>query len=238
MTTQSTPLTQQDLDRASSNADQYARNHTRQQPTAAQQSSSYQQSYPPPQNTLEAQAQALQSGQQQPQQQLSTRLYQQQPEGSQPAQSQILPAAVAQQPPAQMQQPAQQETQVAARGESGTIRFLPIIGAPMAAVKPLSQELGTAARSSGLTILPSSDRAADNILKGYLSAFEDGNNVNVVYVWDVLDSAGNRLHRLQGQQSARKTGRDPWDAANAPLMQEIARATISNYVEWKRNHGN
>jgi hypothetical protein len=244
MPSQSTPLTQQDLDSASTNADQYAQ---RQRRAPSQEMSSYQ---PEPQtyssqNTLEAQAQALDQGQ--PQQgQLSTRLYQQPAPGMEPAQSQMLPAPVQDAPQEPEQAPAQssnqpiapQQTQVVARGEQGTIRFLPIIGAPMEAVKPLSQELGNAARSSGLTILPSSDRAADNILKGYLSAFEDGDKVNIVYVWDVLDSAGNRLHRLQGQQAAPKQGSDPWASANASLMQEIARSTIGSYVEWKRVHGN
>jgi hypothetical protein len=252
VTTQSTPLTQRDLDRAASASDQYAS----QRRAPSQQSNSYQaqSSDYPPQNTLEAQAQALQSDQPR----LSTRLYQQMPEGSEPQQSQMLPAPVQldeqdqsnqSEQPMDMQQPAQQATQpqpqtqthqasLAPQAAKGTIRFLPIIGAPLAAVTPLSRELGNSARSSGLTILPSSDTAAENILKGYLSAFEDGDNVNVVYVWDVLDGAGNRLHRLQGQQSAPKQGGDPWASANPQLMQEIAKTSIASYIQWKSDHGN
>lgn len=249
MSSQSTPLTQQDLDRASSNADQYAQQHPRQRNTP-QEVSSYQPVQPnySSQNTLDAQAQALQQGTQRQQEQLSTRLYQQPAPGMEPQESQMLPTPIqssepdstldANQPQSQRAPVANEPVQVAARGEAGTIRFLPIIGAPMEAVKPLSQELGNSARTSGLTILPSSDRAADNILKGYLSAFEDGNNVNIVYVWDVLDSAGNRLHRLQGQQSAAKVGSDPWASANALLMQDIAKSTIQSYVEWKKDQGN
>lgn len=251
MSSQSTPLTQQDLDRASNNADQYAQQHPRQR-SVPQEVSSYQPVQPnySSNNTLEAQAQALQQGTPRQQEQLSTRLYQQPAPGSEPQESQMLPAPInssEQEPPLQQSAPQQssqgaaasnQPEQVAARGEANTIRFLPIIGAPMDAVKPLSQELGNTARTKGLTILPSSDRAADNILKGYLSAFEDGNNVNIVYVWDVLDSAGNRLHRLQGQQSTTKVGSDPWAAADAALMQEIARSTIESYLNWKRDHRN
>jgi hypothetical protein len=249
VTTQSTPLTQRDLDRAASDSDQYAN----QRRAPSQQSNSYQaqSSDYPPQNTLEAQAQALQSDQPR----LSTRLYQQMPQGSEPQQSQMLPAPVQsgsdnqtgqseqpidmpQQPAQQVAQPQTQQASVAPQAASGTIRFLPIIGAPLAAVTPLSRELGNSARTSGLTILSSSDTAAENILKGYLSAFEDGDNVNVVYVWDVLDGAGNRLHRLQGQQSAPKQGSDPWASANPQLMQEIAKTSIASYVQWKSDHSN
>lgn len=245
VTTQSTPLTQQDLDRASANTDQYARQQMAQQQQPVQSSNSYQQPYPS-QNTLDAQAQALQSEQyQQSQQRLSTRLYQQPAPGSQPTQNQMLPAPVQQQQETSLsdevseQPPApQEEAKLVQPGLPGTIRFLPIIGAPVSAVTPLSRELGTAARNSGLTILPSADQNAGNILKGYLSAFEDGSDVNIVYVWDILDAGGNRIHRLQGQKKTPKTGNVPWDSATTNVMQEIARQTIADYSQWKNDHKN
>ncbi|TXI01965.1 MAG: hypothetical protein E6Q76_16210, partial [Rhizobium sp.] len=75
------------------------------------------------------------------------------------------------------QQPEQQQQASlppAAAAGGNSIRFLPIIGAPVEAVTPLSRQLGTDARSLGLTIKSSSDSSAAYILKGYLSAFEDG----------------------------------------------------------------
>lgn len=116
-----------------------------------------------------------------------------------------------------------------------TIRFLPIIGAPVEAVTPLSRQLGDAARAGGLTIKSSADASATHILKGYLSAFEDGSNVTVVYVWDVLDPAGARLNRIQGQLSTPARGGDPWASVPADLMAEIGRKTISSYLEWLRS---
>lgn len=242
----STPLTQTDLDRASANADQYASRQHARAPTPDYSSNSYQPSYNA-QNTLDAQAEALQSQDRAPQQQLSSRLYQQPAPGSGPQQNQMLPAPVQPDSDQTAVSLAEQEAiapqpdqtvNLAPPGRPGTIRFLPIIGAPVSAVTPLSRELGSAARSSGLTILPSADENASNILKGYLSAFEDGDNVNIVYVWDILDSAGNRLHRLQGQQSAPKDGNDPWASASTEVMQEIARKTIADYSQWKNDHKN
>jgi hypothetical protein len=81
-----------------------------------------------------------------------------------------------------------------------TVRFLPIIGAPVQASRH-----SRAARRRGPLARPVDqelDRhSSDYILKGYLSAFSDGGKVTVVYVWDVLDSTGGRLHRIQGQES-------------------------------------
>jgi len=116
----------------------------------------------------------------------------------------------------------------------GTIRFLPIIGAPVEAVTPLSRQLAVAARSNGLKIRPSVDTSTEHILKGYFSALEADGKVTVVYVWDVLDNAGARLHRMQGQQTLAARGSDPWAAISAPVMQSIADRTISGYLDWRQ----
>jgi len=115
----------------------------------------------------------------------------------------------------------------------GTIRFLPIIGAPLQAVTPLSKELGEAARGNGLTIKPSGDMTAQHVLKGYLSAFSDGKKVTIVYVWDVLDNSGARLHRIQGQEVVPGAGGDPWASTPPEVMQEIGSNTIAEYMKWR-----
>ncbi len=161
-----------------------------------------------PQNTRQAQAQAMTSG------------------------------AQFGEPVAQQTAPAQPQTQTASLpsgSASGTIRFLPIIGAPVQAVTPLSRQLGAEARAKGLTIRPSSDTSAENILKGYLSAFADGSNVTIVYVWDILDANGARLHRLQGEETVAGRGNDPWSAVTDTAMQKIAAKTLNDYQSWKQS---
>lgn len=116
-----------------------------------------------------------------------------------------------------------------------TIRFLPIIGAPVEAVTPLSRQLGASARAGGLIIKSSADASATHILKGYLSAFENGSKVTVVYVWDVLDPSGARLNRIQGQLSTPARGGDPWASVPSDLMKQIGQKTISSYLEWRNS---
>lgn len=115
----------------------------------------------------------------------------------------------------------------------GSIRFLPIIGAPISAVTPLSRELATNASARGISIKPSSDNSAEHMLKGYFSAFDDGGGTTITYVWDVLDTSGARLTRLQGQEKLAGKSADPW--ANVPpnVMSKIASDTINMYLSWK-----
>ncbi len=116
---------------------------------------------------------------------------------------------------------------------SDTIRFLPIIGAPVEAVTPLSKRLGAEARSSGLTIRSASDNSTKYILKGYFSAMNDNGKTTVVYVWDVLDGSGARLHRIQGQETVSGTAADSWTVVPAQTMEGIAQKTIRQYLDWR-----
>ena len=138
---------------------------------------------------------------------------------------------VAEQEP-QIQQP-QKAAAVAPAAAAGTIRFLPIIGAPVEVVTPLSKQLGAEARSHGLTIKAASDTSSQHILKGYFSALNDGGKTTVVYVWDVLDGTGNRLHRIQGQDTVNATAANLWSVVPPQTMQAIATKTINEYLSWR-----
>ncbi|MFK0338987.1 hypothetical protein ACIQT7_17095 [Agrobacterium deltaense] len=199
---QSTPVTQGDLDQMAAAADRA--------PTGAPATATSVPAYAP-QNSLQAQAQALSNGSQY---------------GEPLRQNQT-----ATQPPAA----AQQTASLAPASSANSIRFLPIIGAPVQAVTPLSRQLGAEARAKGLTIRASNDNSAENILKGYFSAFADGAKVNVVYVWDILDANGVRLHRLQGQETVAAKGSDPWAAVTDRVMQDIAAKTLNDYSSWKQS---
>jgi hypothetical protein len=175
---------------------------------------------PAPQNTLQAQADAIEGGQDNPS---LTRSKDGGNLGANLYKSDAKP---------------QVTSLYTANTAKGTIRFLPIIGAPVQAVTPLSKELGASARGNGLTIKASNDETAEHVLKGYLSAFNDGGKVTVVYVWDVLDNAGARLHRIQGQQSVNAgKSTDAWGAVPPELMQEIGVATIAEYMKWRQSQG-
>lgn len=127
----------------------------------------------------------------------------------------------------------QKSAALAPAAAAGTIRFLPIIGAPVEAVTPLSKQLGAEARSHGITIKSASDPSSQHILKGYFSALKDGDNTTIVYVWDVLDGSGNRLHRIQGQDTVGATASDLWSVVPAQTMQSIATKTIGAYLDWR-----
>ncbi len=236
----SSPVTQGDVERM-------AGTPPRQQAFASEQRSNgyhpaynqsgYRQGSGAPPTTMEAQAMALETA---PRARVASAPVKAQtlpePVSNAQAEEEDMVEAPAREPPRQQTQTAMlNATSPASHG--ATVRFLPIIGAPVQAVTPLSRQLGAEARSHGLSIKSSNDSSSAFILKGYLSAFSDSGKVTVVYVWDVLDGAGARLHRIQGQESVPSEAQDPWAGVPASVMQQIASKTITEFSSWRDARG-
>jgi len=139
------------------------------------------------------------------------------------------------QAPASPPAPSTAQTQVSlAPGQvRGQIRFMPVIGAPVNAVTPLSRQLAVEARNRGLAILSASDPGGDHVLKGYFSADNFNGQTTVFYVWDILDPAGTRLTRIQGQEAFPGGTGDPWASVPAEVMERIAARSLADYVAWR-----
>jgi hypothetical protein len=112
------------------------------------------------------------------------------------------------------------------------VQVAPIVGASVEAATPLTERLAIKARERGIRLAGSSDQTATHVLKGYFSALTEGKETTVVYVWDVYDPAGTRLHRINGQQKVQISGGDGWSSVPPGAMQSIADATIEQLASW------
>jgi hypothetical protein len=115
----------------------------------------------------------------------------------------------------------------------GPIQFLPVVGAPASTVEALSAALAAEAQRANVAIEPSDGPATPVRLKGYLSALGEGRDTLVIYVWDVVDPAGNRISRIQGQERAAGAGSsaDPWAGVSREALSAIARRTIGEIAQ-------
>ena len=109
------------------------------------------------------------------------------------------------------------------------LQFAPIVGTPVEAAGPLSERLAQRAKERGISIARAGEPQT-HILKGYFSALPEGKQTTIVYVWDVLDGVGNRLHRIQGQQVVQ--GGKGWSSVSAATMQGIADQTMEQLGAW------
>ncbi|TPI10775.1 hypothetical protein FJW06_21990 [Mesorhizobium sp. B4-1-3] len=113
------------------------------------------------------------------------------------------------------------------------LQVAPIVGASVDAAAPLTAELQARAKQRGLTLVGSTDQTATHVLKGYFSTMSEGKDTTVIYVWDIYDPSGNRLHRINGQQKAPAAGSgEGWPTVAPATMQAIADQTIDQFAAW------
>lgn len=113
------------------------------------------------------------------------------------------------------------------------MRFAPIIGAPVDKVTPLSRRISARAKEQAITIVASTDLTATHVFKGYFSLLQEGTGTTIIYVFDVLDPTGNRLHRIQGQETVPTVaGADPWASVPPATMETIADKTMADFKQW------
>lgn len=112
------------------------------------------------------------------------------------------------------------------------LHFDPIVGATVETATPLTERLAVRARAQGFTLAGNADPATTHVLKGYFSTMTEGNQTVVLYVWDVYDQSGNRLHRINGQQKSAAAGGEGWSAVSAATMQQVADDTINQLASW------
>lgn len=133
---------------------------------------------------------------------------------------------------AQLQGAGTETTQSAALDTSNALTFLPVEGAPQTAVTSLSKSIRTSAQQNGLTILPSTQTGAKYQVKGYFSALNDGSSTLLVYVWDVIDQSGKRVHRINGQERSGSSSANPWLAINDEELNRVADRTTARLKSW------
>ena len=112
------------------------------------------------------------------------------------------------------------------------VRFAPVVGAPGTASAPLATRLNARATQRGIGLVGPEDGSATHVMKGYFSAISDDGETTVIYVWDVMDPAGTRVHRIQGQAKAPTGSADGWNGVQPGTMEAIADQTVDQLAAW------
>lgn len=113
------------------------------------------------------------------------------------------------------------------------VAFLPVTGAPQSTVTTLAGSMRRAAQEQAVPVVVSAGQGAQYQIKGYFSALNDGGGTLLVYVWDILDRNGTRIHRISGQErSDPVSGGDPWSGISDDVIDRVAQTTMSSLRYW------
>lgn len=118
------------------------------------------------------------------------------------------------------------------KGPDAKFAFVAIAGAPAKHVIEFNRALADEAEARNLTVVAEDDPSATYLVKGYLSAIGDRGGTLLVFVWDVTDPSGKRLHRVTGQEPAGGSPNDPWSGIDSSAVQIAAQRTIDDLAAW------
>jgi hypothetical protein len=119
------------------------------------------------------------------------------------------------------------------RGEAAKFAFAPIEGVPVPVLQAMSNALNREAVAKRVNVVPATDPGAVYTVRGYLSAVAEGPNSKLVYVWDITDRQGARLHRVTGQEiGGAYRNNDPWTGVGMTNINDAARKTMESLAAW------
>lgn len=116
--------------------------------------------------------------------------------------------------------------------ETVTVAFEPFTGMPGNIADSLATEIATQAKANNIKLVQRVGAPATYRVKGFLSAISSDNAANVVYVFDVFDASGKRLHRISGERQAGVSSGDPWSGVATAQLTLVATDVIFQLDVW------
>jgi hypothetical protein len=118
------------------------------------------------------------------------------------------------------------------KGDAARFAFTKITGAPGDLLTVLSDSLNREAKTRKLNLVPEDDITATYKVKGYVSAVGGPSGTLLVYVFDVLDVRGVRIHRISGQQLGAAASSDPWGGITENTVKIAAQHAVDDLAAW------
>ncbi len=108
------------------------------------------------------------------------------------------------------------------------VSLAPVMGAPEAVSKQVGSQLSSSLERQRVGIAQGSDQA-NYTLRGYMVATREKAGTKVAYIFDLTDTSGKRVNRIQGEETAQGGGgSDPWSAVTPEVSQRITDKTASS----------
>lgn len=114
-----------------------------------------------------------------------------------------------------------------------TFALGPITNAPGEMIYAFEDALKQKAPTRQLKIVAADDPTANYEIKAYLSAVGDSSGGLVIYVLDIFDRSGARVHRISGQLPAGGSTADPWATVHGTdVVVNAAQDAIDSLGNW------
>lgn len=108
------------------------------------------------------------------------------------------------------------------------VSLAPVMGAPEAVSKQVGSQLSGSLERQRVGIAQGADQA-NYTLRGYMVATREKAGTKVAYIFDLTDTSGKRVNRIQGEEIAQgAAGGDAWSAVTPEISQRITDKTATS----------
>jgi hypothetical protein len=118
------------------------------------------------------------------------------------------------------------------KGDNARFAFAKVTGGPGDLITTFNDSIKSDAKARKLNVVPEDDPNLTYRVRGYVSAVGGLTGTVLVYVLDVLDSRGVRIHRISGQELGLPTAGDPWAGIKDAIVKDAAQRAIDDLVAW------
>jgi hypothetical protein len=118
------------------------------------------------------------------------------------------------------------------KADSARFAFAKVTGGPGDLLTTFNDSIKSDAKARKLTVVPEDDPNVTYKVKGYVSAVGGPTGTVLVYVFDVVDARGVRIHRISGQELGAGTTNDPWAGIKQPTVLVAAQHAIDDLAAW------
>ncbi|WP_068315262.1 hypothetical protein [Polycladidibacter hongkongensis] len=125
-----------------------------------------------------------------------------------------------------------QSTPPTVPADRATIAFEQFSGIPGNEADALARLIAERANVAKLNLVRRIGAPATYRVQGHLSASGFKNTSTIHYVFDVYDSSGKRVHRIEGQELTKGNPGDPWGSIESGALKRVAARTVAALDAW------
>lgn len=123
------------------------------------------------------------------------------------------------------------EQQPAPQSKRARVAIAPVIGPNAVVAGELATQLTQQLDRERIAVITGT--SVDYTLRGYVVASKEKSRTKFSYIWDVIDPAGKRVHRITGEEiGGAVVAGDAWTAATPQIVQAIVTRASTSFAGW------
>jgi predicted small secreted protein len=123
------------------------------------------------------------------------------------------------------------------KGRGTIVSFLPFIGVPVNTADNIYKFIREHAAGENVQLALRLDEPATYRVKTYINAVGGSTTMTFVFIVEIYDVAGARVHRFVGQETGPGASGDPWMGIDGDTMKRIGSRILNGVQSWLTRGG-